>query len=63
VKKRENGGEEERKKEKGLERMKETGKKPLYIRAWVGLTQTRPTLFYSWPFDQDPDGSGSIQRS
>ena len=33
------------------------------MRAWVGLTQTRPTLFCSWPFDQDPDGSGSIQRS
>jgi len=40
------------------------GKKPLlYACLGRGLTQTRPTLFCSWPLDQDPDGSGSIQRS
>jgi len=43
--------------------MKENGCENLYICVWVGLTQTRPTLSYSWPFDQNPDGSGSIQRS
>ena len=60
---RENGRREEEKKEKMSHKMKETGVKPFYICVWVGLTQTRPTLFYFWPFDSDPDGSGSIQRS
>jgi len=50
-------------KRKVLKKWRGTGLQPFYICAWVGLTQTRPTLSYSWPFDQDPDGSGSIQRS
>ena len=63
VRRRENGRWEERKKEKSFTKWMEPGAFSFYIHAWVGLTQTRPTLFYCWPFDSDPDGSGSIQRS
>jgi len=36
---------------------------PFYTSLWTGLIQTRSTLSCSQPFDSDPDGSGSIQRS
>ena len=42
VKKRENGGEEERKKEKGFEKMKETGEKPLLYMC-LGRVDPNPT--------------------
>jgi len=42
VKRRENGGEEKRKKEKGFEKMKEMGKKPL-LYACLGRVDPNPT--------------------
>ena len=54
---------EEEKKEKNTTKMKGNGYEALYIHVWVGLTQTRPTLFSLSAVWSDPDGSGSIQRS
>jgi len=42
VKRRENGGEEEKKKEKGFEKMKETGEKPLLYMC-LGRVDPNPT--------------------
>jgi len=53
---------EKRRKKKRM-KMGNPGWKPFYTRVWVGSTQTRPTFFSFSAIDQDPDGSGSIQRS
>jgi len=42
--------------------MSKPGRFLFYISTWTGLIQTRSILSRFQPFDQDPDGSGSIQR-
>jgi len=45
------------------EKMSKSGFGPFYMCAGSGRPKTRSMFLQSWALDQDPDGSGSIQRS
>ncbi len=52
-----------RREEKKNEKWRNPGRSPFYTRVGSGWPKTRSTLLSFSAVDQDPDGSGSIQRS
>ena len=59
---REKNGEEERKRENWIEKVKEIRVKTFYTRRGTGWVLTRSSAPRSKPLDLGPDGSGSVQR-